>query len=99
MSDIKITIVPFHEYTGFDYVDAATFYILSAMGDRYYFHTSDRAKAQACCDEIFGKSKYTVKASKNQKIKSRLESGELSCRGSTSRKGTMPHLKGITRGA
>lgn len=99
MKEIKVSVVPFEVYTEYDYIDVGNFYILSATGDRYYFHTSDREAAQRTCNDMFGLNHYIVKTSKIMKTKSKQESGGYSATGSNTRKAMMPHLKGLTKGA
>lgn len=85
--ELKITTVSYEQYTQYDFIDPATFFIVDAMQNYVYFHTSKREEAQKVCDEHYGKGKYTVKASKIQKTKSKLESGLCSASGTTSRRG------------
>lgn len=85
--EIKISVVSYEEYTQYEYVDVATFFIVDAMQNYVYFHTSKREEAQRVCDERYGKGKYTVKASKIQKTKSKLESGLCSAYGTSTRRG------------
>lgn len=85
--EIKISTVSYEEYTQYEYVDVATFFIVDAMQNYVYFHTSKREEAQKVCDEYYGKGKYTVKASKIQKTKSKLESGLCSAYGTSTRRG------------
>lgn len=87
MTEIKITVVSFEQYTDYEFIDPATWFVMTATQDYYYFHTSKREVAQAKADELFGKGKYVVKTSKMQKTKSKLESGGLSCTGVSTRKG------------
>lgn len=80
-------IVPFEQYSQYDFLDPAYYFFKTAMGDRVYIKTSDRRLAQEVADEWSGiKGKYTVIAAKTSKTKSRRESGELSCRGIATRK-------------
>jgi len=74
---------------------ASNFYIVNGLGDSVYFLTKDRAKAQAAANELYGDNKYVVRAVKDQKTKSRLESGTLSCTGTSTRKCFSPRLKGL----
>lgn len=90
--EVEYVVVSYEQFTDYEFIPPATFYIMSATQDYYFFKTSDRAKAQARCDELFD-GKYTVKASKNQATKFRSESGEVSCRGTNSRKGFASHLR------
>lgn len=85
---VKTTLVSYEIYTEYDYIDCANFYIKTAMGDRLYIHTNDRSLAQAVADDYSGvKGKYIVVASKISKGKSKLESGGLSCTGTSTRRG------------
>lgn len=87
MSELKITTVTFTEFSDIDFIPPATFFIQNAMGDYIFIHTSKRNIAQEWVDENYGKGRYTVKASKLQATKSKLESGGLSCTGTATRKG------------
>lgn len=79
---VRITIVQYEQFVDFDFEPPATFYTRSAMGHYYYYHTRARAKAQEACDDVFGKGRYTVNASKIQKGK-----GGLTCTGTQTRRG------------
>ena len=65
----------------------SNWYILDALGNRVYYLTRNRAEAQAQADIDYGKGRYTIRAVKDQKTKSKLESGLLSCYGTATRKG------------
>ena len=53
----------------------SNWYILDALGNRVYYLTRNRADAQRQADEDYGKGRYTIRAVKDQKSKSKLESG------------------------
>lgn len=72
---------------------ASGLYIIDALGNYVFFMTRDRKKAQQKCNEIYGENKYTVRTTSDKKTKSRLESGGVSCHGTTSRRGTGSWLK------
>lgn len=72
----------------------SNFYVLLATGDRCYYKTRDRKLAQEQAN-IDWDSKYTVRAVKDQKSRSRQENGEVSVRGSNTRKCFSPRLKGL----
>lgn len=91
--EIEYIVVSYEQYTDYDFIEPGSFFVMSATQDYYFFKTSDRTKAQAKCDELFGKGKYTVKTSKNQKTKSKLESGGCSAYGTTSRRGSGSWLR------
>lgn len=78
----KITTISYEEFTDYTFEPPTTFYIMTAMQEYIYFHTSKRATAQEACDEMFGKGRYTVKASKIQK-----GNGEITVRGKQFTKG------------
>ena len=65
--DIEVTIVPFKTYSDIDFRDPSSFYIRNGMGDRAYFHTRDRLKAQVKCNNMYGVGMYTVQSSKISK--------------------------------
>ena len=46
-----------------DFKHIAKWYIIDAMGDTVYFRKRERKDAQAICDEMYGKGKYTIKTS------------------------------------
>lgn len=76
MKEIKITIVPPEVFLEEDYREPSRYFCVSATGDRFYFHTADRAKAQEECDKQFYKGKYTIRTDKMQK------GGDVTVRGS-----------------
>lgn len=79
---IRITVVQYETFAAHDFEPPATFFTRSAMGQYYFYHTRLRASAQAACDDVFGKGRYTVNASKTQKGK-----GDLTCTGTQTRRG------------
>lgn len=85
--DIKVSIITYEQYTDYEYIDVANYFIVSALQEYVYFHTNDRAAAQAKCNEMFGIGKYSVKASRITKTKSKSESGGLSATGTSTRRG------------
>lgn len=91
--EIEYAVVSYDQFVDIDFIEPGSFFVMSATQDYYFFKTSDRSKAQAKCDDLFGKGKYTVKTSKNQKTKSKQEGGGLSATGSNSRKGFSPNLR------
>lgn len=84
--EMKVTVVDYETFTDYEFVPCSTFFVRGATGDYYFFHTSKRAEAQKQADEMFGKGKYTVVASKLQKEKPKSESGGYSCTGVGTRK-------------
>lgn len=85
--EIRKTVVTYQQYTEYDFIDPATFFIVDAMQNYVYYHTSKRADAQEAVNSDYGKGRYTIKASKLQKTKSSREDGGLSCTGTATRKG------------
>lgn len=73
----------------------SNWYILDALGNRVYYLTRNRAEAQAQADIDYGKGRYTIRAVKDQKSRSRQENGEISVRGSNTRRGFSPRLRGL----
>jgi len=86
MSVQKTTVVSFEQFSNYEFIPPATFFIQNALGEYIFIHTSKRATAQEWVDEEYGKHRYTVKASKLQKGK---ELGENSrpAYGTATRKG------------
>lgn len=70
----------------------SNWYILDALGNRVYYLTRNRADAQRQADLDYN-GRYKIRAVKDQKSKSKQESGGLSCSGSNSRKGFGSWLK------
>ena len=62
----------------------SNWYILDALGNRVYYLTRNRADAQRQADEDYD-GRYKIRAVKDQKTKSKLESGMLSCYGTATR--------------
>lgn len=85
--EIKVSVITYEQYIDYEYVDVANYFIVSALQEYVYFHTNDRTLAQQKCNEMFGVGKYSVKASRITKTKSKSESGGLSATGTSCRKG------------
>lgn len=86
MSKQKITTVTFDEFSNYEFIPPATFFIQNAMGEYIFIHTANRATAQDWVDENYGKGRYTVKASKLQKGKE-LGEGSKPAFGTATRRG------------
>ena len=82
---IKTVVVKFDKFSEWDFVPPGSFYIRPASGDYLFLKTSDRKAAQEFVNNEYGVGKYTVIPTKDQKTKSRLESGGLSCTGTATR--------------
>lgn len=74
---VRITIISFEQYSDYEFIDPATFFIVDGMQNYVYIHTSKREVAQAWVDQEYTKGKYLVKASKLQKGNGK----DLTCRG------------------
>lgn len=85
--EIKVSTITYEQYIDYEYIDVANYFIVSALQEYIYFHTNDRMLAQSKCNEMFGVGKYSVKASRITKTKSKSESGGLSATGTSTRKG------------
>lgn len=85
---IETVVVTYEEFSEWEHVPYGSFFIRNALGMIVYYKTSDRLRAQKACDEEYGKGKYTVIPSKQQKTKPRTEFG-LSATGSNTRRGFM----------
>lgn len=84
---IKTVIVSLDEFSEWDFVPPGSFYIRNALGDYVFLKTSKRKDAQDFINDEYGKGKYAVIPAKIQKTESRLESGGLSCTGTSTRRG------------
>lgn len=84
---IKTVVVKFEKFSEWDFIPPGSFYIRPASGDYLFLKTSDRKAAQEFVNKEYGDGKYAVIPTKDQKTKSRLESGGLSCTGTATRRG------------
>jgi hypothetical protein len=87
IKNLKTVDVTFEDFCQWDFLPPGSYYIRTALGDYLFLKTSDRQAAQTYIDNMYGKGKYTVVAAKIEKTKSRLESGGLSCTGTSTRRG------------
>lgn len=86
ISKIKTTVVSYAEFSEYDFIPPANFYIMDSMQNYFFVHTSKREDAQAVVNEKYGANRYTVVAAKIQKGKSKREDGGYSAYGSNTRK-------------
>lgn len=84
---IKTVEVGYEQFTHPDFIPPGSYYVRDAMGTYLFMKTSKRQEAQDLVNERYGKGKYSVVAAKLEKGVSRLESGEYSCRGTSTRRG------------
>ena len=84
---IKTVAVDYESFCEWDFIPPGSFYIRDASGWFIFLKTSDRKVAQDFVNVEYGAGKYTVIPTKDQKTKSRLESGGLSCTGTATRRG------------
>lgn len=87
VKEIKSVPVTFTQFSEWDFIPPGSYYVRNAMGDYTFYKTSKRADAQLQADKDFGVGKYSVIAAKLEKPTSRLESGEYSVRGTSTRRG------------
>ena len=74
--ELKITTVTYEDFTGIDFSPPSTWFFCNAMGEYIFLHTSKRSVAQEWIDEYSGaKGKYSAIPTRDQKTRSRLESG------------------------
>ena len=84
--EVETVVVSYQEFTDYEFIPPASYFIMDSLQNYVFYKTSDRAKAQNACDEQYGKGRYTVKASKITKGKIKNESGEYTVRGTQSRR-------------
>lgn len=87
IDNVKTTLVSYEEFTDYEFQPPATFYIMDSLQNYIFVHTSQRSVAQEVVDEMYGKGRYTVRAAKQQKGKSKREDGGYSAVGVGTRKG------------
>lgn len=78
---IKTVVITYEQFSEWDFVPVGSYYIRDAMGNFTFMKTSDRMLAQKHVDEIYGKGKYRVIPSKDDKTKSK----EYTARGTSTR--------------
>lgn len=87
-TEIISVVISYEEFTNYDHIPIGNFYFKNAMGDIIYLKTSQRELAQLWIDTNFPpKGKYKAIPSKVFKEKSKMESGEVSVRGTSTRRG------------
>lgn len=69
MTQPRITVVTYEQFSNYEFIPPATFFIQNALGEYIFIHTSKRQVAQEWVNEEYGKGRYNVKASKLQKGK------------------------------
>ena len=81
MSEIKSVIIPQDQIEVWSEQEErfvnnypSNFYIINALGDFVFYMTRDRAAAQKQAN-LDWDNKYTIRCARDQKIKSKLESG------------------------
>lgn len=84
---LNTVAVDYETFSEWDFIPPGSFFIRDASGWFIFMKTSDRKAAQDHVNKEYGKGKYTVIPTKEQKTKSRLESGGLSCYGTATRRG------------
>lgn len=84
---LNTVAVDYETFSEWDFIPPGSFFIRDASGWFIFLKTSDRKAAQDHVNKEYGKGKYTVIPTKEQKTKSRLESGGLSCYGTATRRG------------
>lgn len=90
--ELKVTTVSFEDFTAYDYICQAAFYFKDALGQIHMLHSSKREECQEWVDDNYPpKGKYKIIASREQKTKSRQESGEYSAVGVSTRRGQQKH--------
>ena len=82
------------EEQAFVFKAPSNFYFIDALGNSNYIITKDRAVATKYIKDHYD-GKYVVRTVRDQKTKSKSESGDISVRGSNTRKCFSPRLKGL----
>lgn len=83
--ELKVTVITLQEFSDPDFNPPSTWFFKDALGQYIFVHTSKRAVVQDYIDANYGKGKYSPIPTKDQKTKSRMESGGLSCMGTATR--------------
>lgn len=86
--EIQTITISYEQFTEYDHIPLGNYFFKNALGEIIYLKTGDRQAAQDWIDNYSGvKGKYKAIPSKTFKTKSKLESGGLSCTGSSTRRG------------
>lgn len=86
MTELKITVCTYEEVNDPEFESPSNFFIVNALQETIFIHTRDRTKAVEWVKEHYD-GKYALKVVKDVKGKRKGESGEVSCRGTTSARG------------
>lgn len=73
--EIKTSIITYEQFSEWNFIPVALFYVRMATGDFLYIHTSNRQEAQKVVDNELGVGRYTVNASRLESKPPRTESG------------------------
>ena len=85
---IETVVVTYEQFSDWEFNPPGSYFIRISTGDFIFYKTADRLKAQVQIDLDFPpKGKYTAIPVKISKTKSKLESGDLSCRGTATMRG------------
>ena len=82
VGSVKVTQVTYEEFTEYDFLPPASFYCMDSMQNYTFVHTAKREVAAKVIEEIYGHSRYAIKASKIQK-----GDGNITAVGHQTRKG------------
>lgn len=85
---IKTTCVHLSKLESDDFSPPAKWYFINAIGEAVFIHCRSRVDAENYITENYGKGFYKLRTSSLEK-----SSGDLTCRGSNSRKGFSPRLR------
>lgn len=64
---VKVTQVSYEEFTEYTFIPPASFYCMDSMQNYTFVHTAKREVAAKVIEEIYGHSRYSIKASKIQR--------------------------------
>lgn len=65
----KLIYIYEYDWEEEDWKPPSSWFCLTALGGRMYFKYQKREKAQAACDNFFGKGRYTVISDKRASIR------------------------------
>lgn len=76
--ELKIVVVTLEEFSDLHFTPPCNWYFRDALGQYIFVSTKKREVVQEYIDENYGKDKYKPIPVKDQKTKSRMESGGMS---------------------
>lgn len=92
---MKTTVVSLAEMEDEDFKFPSKYFFINALSQAVFLHCRSRPEAEEYVAQNYGKGFYKIRTSSLEKNICGKKNGELSVRGSNTRKGFSPRLKGL----